>query len=75
MIEEDHKMLSEAFGRPVGVMQLVRDEEGGAEDIPNDEAKGNSSGSLYDSMVEAQYTFMLECVSLHRNDWSIDNQE
>ena len=53
-------MLSEAFGRPVGVMQLVRDEEG-SEVIPNEEAKGDSS--LYDSMVEAQYTFMLECVS------------
>jgi hypothetical protein len=39
MIEDDHKMLSEAFGRPVGVMQIVRDEEG-SEDIPNEEAKG-----------------------------------
>jgi hypothetical protein len=58
-------MLSEAFGRPVGVMQLVRDEEG-SEDIPNEEAKGDSS--LYDSMVEAQYTFMLECVSLPWHD-------
>ena len=63
-------MLSEAFGRPVGVMQLVRDEEG-SEDIPNEEAKGDSS--LYDSMVEAQYTFMLECVSLPWNDTDIDN--
>jgi hypothetical protein len=63
-------MLSEAFGRPLGVMQLVRDEEG-SEDIPNEEAKGDSS--LYDSMVEAQYTFMLECVSLPWNDRDIDN--
>jgi hypothetical protein len=65
VIEEDHKMLSEAFGRPVGVMQIVRDEEG-SEDIPNEEAKGD--GSLYNSMVEAQYTFMMECVSMPWHD-------
>ena len=56
-IEEDHKSLSKALGRAVGVMQLEN-----ADEIPEEEGKGSGSGK-YESMIEAQNTFMLECVS------------
>lgn len=61
---EEHTELSKAFGRPIGVVKVKEevDENTVSEEKPN----GSTNVSSFDSLIESQYTFMIELVRIYR---------